>query len=94
MVYSNSNQVKILIISSTLSPRFFGRFKKAMLPKNITVIDAPMSGSTFAAKEAKLTFMVGCEKKLFAYIEPLLGLMGKQINHIGKLWGRYDGESS
>ena len=56
---------------------------KNKAPKNITIIDAPMSGATVAAKEATLTFMVGCEKKLFAYIEPLLRLMGAQINHIG-----------
>ena len=73
---------KILIISSTLSPRFLVDLKRKA-PKNITVIDAPMSGATIAAKDAKLTFMVGCEKKLFVYIAPLLGLMGKQINHIG-----------
>ena len=73
---------KILIISSTLSPRFLVDLKRKA-PKNITMIDAPMSGATIAAKEAKLTFMVGCEKKLFVYIAPLLGLMGKQINHIG-----------
>ena len=73
---------KILIISSTLSPRFLVDLKRKA-PKNITMIDAPMSGATIAAKEAKLTFMVGCEKKLFVYITPLLGLMGKQINHIG-----------
>jgi len=74
---------KIFIISSTLSPRFLVDLK-SKAPKNITVIDAPMSGATIAAKKAKLTFMVGCEKKLFVYIAPLLGLMGKQINHIGK----------
>ena len=73
---------KILIISSTLSPRFLVDLKRKA-PKNITMIDAPMSGATIAAREAKLTFMVGCEKKLFVYITPLLGLMGKQINHIG-----------
>ena len=73
---------KILIISSTLSPRFLMDLK-TKAPKNITIIDAPMSGATVAAKEASLTFMVGCEKKLFPYIEPLLRLMGTQINHIG-----------
>ena len=73
---------KILIISSTLSPRFLMDLK-TKAPKNITIIDAPMSGATIAAKEASLTFMVGCEKKLFSYIEPLLRLMGTQINHIG-----------
>ena len=73
---------KVLIIASTLSPKFIMDLKRKA-PKNITVIDAPMSGATIAANEATLTFMVGCEKFFFNYIEPLLGLMGTRINHIG-----------
>ena len=73
---------KVLIIASTLSPKFMMELKRKA-PKNITIIDAPMSGATIAANEATLTFMVGCEKKFFNYIEPLLGLMGTRINHIG-----------
>ena len=73
---------KVLIIASTLSPKFVMDLK-SKTPKNITIIDAPMSGATIAANEATLTFMVGCEKVLFNYIEPLLGLMGTRINHIG-----------
>ena len=73
---------KVLIIASTLSPRFVMALK-SKAPKNITIIDAPMSGATIAAHEARLTFMVGCEKGFFTYIEPLLGLMGTQINHVG-----------
>ena len=73
---------KILIIASTLSPKFLVDLKNEA-PKNITIIDAPMSGATIAANEATLTFMVGCEKNFFSYIEPLLRLMGAQINHIG-----------
>ena len=73
---------KMLIIASTLSPKFIMDLKREA-PKNITIIDAPMSGATIAANEATLTFMVGCEKDLFNYIEPLLGLMGTRINHIG-----------
>ena len=73
---------KVLIIASTLSPKFVMDLK-SKTPKNITIIDAPMSGATIAANEATLTFMVGCEKVFFNYIEPLLGLMGTRINHIG-----------
>ena len=73
---------KVLIIASTLSPKFVMDLK-SKAPKNITIIDAPMSGATIAANEARLTFMVGCEKVFFNYIEPLLGLMGTRINHIG-----------
>ena len=73
---------KMLIIASTLSPKFIMDLKRKA-PKNITIIDAPMSGATIAAHEARLTFMVGCEKVFFNYIEPLLELMGNRINHIG-----------
>ena len=73
---------KILIITSTLSPRFLMDLK-IKAPENITIIDAPMSGATIAADKGTLTFMVGCEVKLFQYIDPLLRLMGTQINHIG-----------
>ena len=73
---------KVLIIASTLSPKFVVDLK-SKAPKNITIIDAPMSGATIAAREARLTFMVGCEKVFFNYIEPLLGVMGARINHIG-----------
>ena len=73
---------KVLIIASTLSPKFVMDLK-SKAPKNITIIDAPMSGATIAAHEARLTFMVGCEKVFFNYIEPILGLMGTRINHIG-----------
>ena len=73
---------KVLIIASTLSPKFVMELK-SKAPKNITIIDAPMSGATIAANEARLTFMVGCEKVFFNYIEPLLGVMGARINHIG-----------
>ena len=73
---------KVLIIASTLSPKFMMDLKRKA-PKNITVIDAPMSGATIAANEATLTFMVGCKKDFFNYIEPLLALMGTRINHIG-----------
>ena len=73
---------KVLIIASTLSPKFVMDLR-SKAPKNITIIDAPMSGATIAAHEARLTFMVGCEKVFFNYIEPILRLMGTQINHIG-----------
>ena len=73
---------KVLIIASTLSPKFVVDLK-SKAPKNIAIIDAPMSGATIAAREARLTFMVGCEKVFFNYIEPLLGVMGARINHIG-----------
>ena len=84
---------KILIISSTVSPRFLMDLK-SRAPKNIIVIDAPMSGATIAAKEAKLTFMVGCEKKIVCLYFTSLWVDGYANKSYWELWGGYDGESS
>ena len=73
---------KCLIISSTLSPLFIKNLKKKS-PRNITLIDAPMSGAPMSAKRASLTFMIGSTKAQFKNILPLLKLMGKEIKHIG-----------
>ena len=73
---------KLLIISSTLSPLFIKSLKNKS-PKNITLIDAPMSGAPMSAEKASLTFMIGSTKVQFKDVLPLLKLLGKKIKHIG-----------
>ncbi len=73
---------KLLIISSTLSPLFIKSLKNKS-PKNITLIDAPMSGAPMSAKRASLTFMIGSTKVQFKDVLPLLKLLGGKIKHIG-----------
>lgn len=50
-------------------------------------MDAPVSGGIGGAKLATLTFMVGADPALYAEVEPLLKLMGKNIFHCGKTGG-------
>ena len=57
---------------------------KKKLPKNFTVIDTPMSGSTIKAKEGTLTFMVGGNENDVQSVMPLLNILGDKILHIGK----------
>jgi 3-hydroxyisobutyrate dehydrogenase-like beta-hydroxyacid dehydrogenase len=78
----NIKNHKILIICSTLSPAFLKDFLKKV-PKNISIIEAPMSGAPMRAKDASLTFMVGSTKNEFKTILPLLKILGKTIHHIG-----------
>ena len=53
------------------------------IPKNISIIEAPMSGAPMRAKDASLTFMVGSTNNQFKIILPLLKILGKTIHHIG-----------
>ena len=79
--YLSRNQKNFNNFFNTISQVFDG-FKNSSA-QNITIIDAPMSGATVATNKGTLTFMVGVRKKIIRYIEPLLELMGTQINHIG-----------
>lgn len=73
--------LKYLIISSTLSPRYIDELKNRVGP--ITLIDAPMSGAAIAAKEARLSFMLGGEATDIAKLMPMFQSMGQYFHHMG-----------
>ena len=51
----------------------------AVKNRNLAIIDAPVSGGTFDAENASLTFMVGGRVKDFKFSKPILSKMGKKI---------------
>ncbi len=72
-----------IIISSTLSPRYV-RALRARVPDHIALIDAPMSGAQIAAKEARLSFMLGGSATDLDAAQPLFEAMGKHLHRMGK----------
>ena len=78
----NLDEKKLFLICSTLSPRFIQDLR-ARAPKNIVMIDTPMSGASKGARAASLTFMVGSSEEEFEFISPLLKILGENIFHIG-----------
>lgn len=83
-LFSTPNYPKRLIISSTLSPRVILELRK-LLPADVDLIDAPMSGASFSAEAASLTFMVGGDTDSVAQTLPLFEAMGDKIHHLGDL---------
>jgi len=83
-IFAQANYPKMLVISSTLSPRQI-LLLRDKLPKDVTLIDAPMSGAPYRAQSAELTFMVGGDGDNVAYLTPLFKAMGKQVYHLGAL---------
>ena len=71
-----------ILICSTLPITYISNLK-IKLPDNFILIDTPMSGSTFKAKEGALTFMVGGIKDEVQNVMPLLKILGDNILHIG-----------
>ena len=82
-IFEQSTHPSILVLCSTLSPATVIEVKNR-LPKDVQLVDAPMSGSTHGAKDGTLTFMIGGDNQSVDAIQPALDLMGSRICHLGQ----------
>jgi 3-hydroxyisobutyrate dehydrogenase len=58
---------------------------RALRARRVAMVDAPVSGARFAAKDGTLAIMAGGERKAFNKVLPVLKRMGDQIFHVGPL---------
>jgi 2-hydroxy-3-oxopropionate reductase len=75
---------KTVIDMSSIDPMATKEFAAKLAEAGCFYADAPVSGGEVGAKNAALTIMVGASVDVFAKIEPILKLMGKNITLIGE----------
>ena len=75
---------KIVVDMSSISPIATKEFAKKMNALGCDYLDAPVSGGEVGAKNATLSIMVGGEEGVFNKVKPVLDLMGKNINLVGR----------
>ena len=73
----------LVIDSSTIAASSSIKVAQAAAARQITAIDAPVSGGTGGAIAGTLTFMVGAESAALERARPLLEKMGANIFHAG-----------
>lgn len=81
-VMRSADHPKTLVLSSTLSPRYV-RDVASRVPDDVTVIDAPMSGAPYRARDGSLTFMVGGDADAVQLLMQAFEAMGEQVHHLG-----------
>lgn len=74
---------KVLIEMTTATPYAIQEVERALSPKGVRVLDAPVSGGTAAAADGTLTIMAGGDPALLQEMRPLLEALGKTILHVG-----------
>jgi 2-hydroxy-3-oxopropionate reductase len=74
---------KTVVDMSSISPIETQDFARQVEATGADWLDAPVSGGEVGAKAASLTIMVGGKDEVFARIQPLFALMGKNITHVG-----------
>jgi 3-hydroxyisobutyrate dehydrogenase-like beta-hydroxyacid dehydrogenase len=74
---------RVLIDMSTISPKVTKAIGAKLAEKGASMLDAPVTGSSWAAKDGTLSIMVGGDAPVFERCLPVLRAMGKRIIHIG-----------
>ena len=74
---------KVVVDMSSISPIETKAFAEQIQALGCDYLDAPVSGGEVGAKAASLTIRVGGQDEVFARIQPLFELMGKNITHVG-----------
>ena len=83
-LFTHENYPRTLVLSSTLSPRFVEELRLE-LPADVILVDAPMSGAPFAARESSLSFMLGGDDADIDALMPLFETMGSHVFRLGAL---------
>ena len=76
---ANAEPGTILIDTTTSRPDLALRIYEAAKARDLTSLDAPVSGGDIGAKNATLTIMVGGDEEAFIAAKPLFDVMGKTV---------------
>jgi 3-hydroxyisobutyrate dehydrogenase-like beta-hydroxyacid dehydrogenase len=84
---AEGKRVKRVVDFSTIGPRMAGIVAKALAPKDIVYVDAPVSGGLKGAREGTLAVMIACPKAVYDEMEPILKTFGRPF-HLGEVAGQ------
>ena len=73
----------VIAIHSTISPETAIELADELRPRDIHVVDAPVSGGGGAAEKGELAIMVGADREVYERIKPAFKQMGSMIIHAG-----------
>ena len=75
----------LFVDCSTIGPAATRRIAGVLAERGLTLLDAPVTGSSPKAEDGTLTFMVGASDPDFERVKPVLEAMGALIVHAGPL---------
>ncbi|MDH5606875.1 MAG: NAD(P)-dependent oxidoreductase [Anaerolineae bacterium] len=73
----------IFVDMSTISPDSSREISAAFSQAGLTMLDAPISGSTVTLNEGKASLMVGGDKAAYERVRPVMLAIGPKVNYIG-----------
>ncbi|MEM4374641.1 MAG: NAD(P)-dependent oxidoreductase [Nitrososphaerota archaeon] len=83
-ILEGAREGSVIVMLDTISPATARRLACEAGRKGVKVLDAPVSGGPYLAREGALTIMVGGEKDVFERCRPILEEIGKHIFYVGE----------
>ena len=84
-VFSGLSNGAAYIDTTTNAPSTMRKLAKIGLSSGFRVLDAPISGGIFGARDATLSLFVGGTKETFNHYQPLLQNIGKKVFYMGPI---------
>src|SRR5256885_3178241 len=72
-----------VIEMSTVNPRTSRQVHEAARSNGVSVLDAPVSGSTVQAEQGQLVIFVGGEEDVYQKCQPILAVLGSKTFYLG-----------
>lgn len=82
-IIDNAKEGALIIDMTTSSPVLAQRIFGVAKEKEVSALDAPVSGGDIGAREARLSIMVGGDQEAFDRAKPIFDLMGANIMLMG-----------
>lgn len=82
-ILSNPKSGLIIVDHSTINPEIAKSLFEISASKQVSFLDAPVSGSGPFAEKGELTIMCGGDTTAFKTVSPILGAMGKTVELMG-----------
>jgi 3-hydroxyisobutyrate dehydrogenase len=73
----------VLVETSTISPQLSRALAGELAARNVSYLDAPVSGGAHGARDGTLVAMVGGEAQVLDLVRPVLSCFAKDIFHLG-----------
>jgi len=73
----------VVIEMSTVNPRTSRQVHEAARSNGVSVLDAPVSGSTVQAEQGQLVIFVGGEEDVYQKCQPILAVLGSKTFYLG-----------
>lgn len=74
----------VIAIHSTISPETAVELADELRPKDIHIVDAPVSGGGAAAEKGELAVMVGADREVYERIKPAFKQFASMVIHAGE----------